>query len=117
MENHYQVSLVATKFWFWHKKQNEFLKTAKHLRAQEKQTTYYQQLDTKLAKIGLFLGGVAIKQEPGVKQFGRHGDIKRMMKILSKRRVEDHVDLELVCQDGKLAAHKFIIGAQSQFLK
>ena len=50
-------------------------------------------------------------------QSGRHGAIKRMMKILSKRRVEDHVDLELVCQDGKLAAHKFIIGAQSQFLK
>ena len=79
---------------------------------------WVQQLDTKLAKIGLFLGGVVIKQEPGVKQFGRHGDIKRMMKILSKRRVEDHVDLELVCQDGKkLAAHKFIFSAQSQFLK
>ena len=51
-------------------------------------------------------------------QFGWHGAIKRMMKILSKRRVEDHVDLELVCQDGKkLAAHKFIFSAQSQFLK
>ena len=53
-----------------------------------------------------------------ITKFGRHGAIKRMMKILSKRRVEDHVDLELVCQDGKkLAAHKFILSAQSQFLK
>ena len=29
MENHYQVSLVATEFWFWQKRK-KILKTAKH---------------------------------------------------------------------------------------
>lgn len=56
-----------------------------------------------------------IKQEPGIKKFGRHGDIKRLMKVLSKR--NEYIDLYLICQDGKLGCHKFIIGSQSRFLR
>ena len=48
-------------------------------------------------------------------QIGKFGDIKKTMKILSKR--DSHTDLEFICgqnQDDILKAHRCIIGAQSR---
>lgn len=46
---------------------------------------------------------------------GKTADIKSMMMELNKRK--SFVDLKFVCEDGDLYAHKFIIGAQSKYLR
>ena len=48
-------------------------------------------------------------------QIGTFGEIKKTMKLLSKR--DSHIDLEFICgenQDVTLKAHRCIIGAQSR---
>ena len=48
-------------------------------------------------------------------QFGTFGEIKKTMKLLSRR--DSHIDLEFICgqnQDDILKAHRCIIGAQSR---
>ena len=48
---------------------------------------------------------------------GKFGNIKKMMKVLSKR--DSHIDLEFICGAEKqvLYCHRFIVCAQSRFLK
>ena len=48
---------------------------------------------------------------------GKFGNIKKMMKVLSKRDL--HIDLEFICgaQQQVLYCHRFIVCAQSRFLK
>lgn len=63
-----------------------------------------------------------MKQEPGLAggvprvYMGKFGDIKKLMRGLSKR--DTWVDLELICKGNDvLHCHRFIIGAQSKFLR
>ena len=48
---------------------------------------------------------------------GKFGNIKKMMKMLSKR--DAHIDLEFLCgpHGTVLMSHRFIVSAQSRFLK
>jgi len=50
-------------------------------------------------------------------QIGTFGEIKKTMKLLSKR--DSHIDMEFICGENQdvLKAHRFIIGAQSRYLK
>ena len=49
-------------------------------------------------------------------QVGTFGEIKKTMKLLSKR--DSHIDMEFICGENQdvLKAHRFIIGAQSRFV-
>ena len=51
-------------------------------------------------------------------QVGKFGEIKKTMRLLSKR--DSHIDMEFICgedQEVVLQAHRFIIGAQSRYLR
>ena len=54
-----------------------------------------------------------------VVKVGLFGDIKKLMKSLSKR--DMHADMKFICGEGdqqkELDCHRFIIGAQSVYLK
>ena len=49
-------------------------------------------------------------------QIGKFGEIKRTMRLLSKR--DSHTDMEFICGENQeiLNAHRFIIGAQSRYV-
>ena len=50
-------------------------------------------------------------------KLGKFGNIKQLMSSLSSRD-DSFLDLDLICKDGKiLPCHKFIIGAQSTYLR
>ena len=49
-------------------------------------------------------------------RIGTFGEIKKTMKLLSKR--DSHIDMEFICGENQdvLKAHRFIIGAQSRLV-
>ena len=50
-------------------------------------------------------------------RLGKFGDISKLMNCLASRN-DSFLDLDLICADGKiLSCHKFILGAQSTYLR
>ena len=50
-------------------------------------------------------------------KFGKFGDISKLMQTLASRD-DSFIDLDLICADKKvLSCHKFILGAQSSYLR
>ena len=50
-------------------------------------------------------------------KIGKFGDISKLMNCLASRN-DSFLDLDLICADGKiLSCHKFILGAQSTYLR
>ena len=68
--------------------------------------------------------GNSCENEEGKEQFtnntvrlGKFGDISKLMNCLASRN-DSFLDLDLICADGKIiSCHKFILGAQSAYLR
>ncbi|TRY62752.1 hypothetical protein TCAL_10782 [Tigriopus californicus] len=46
---------------------------------------------------------------------GQYGQIRGLLNEIGRRR--DHLDLKFVCDNGRMSAHQFMLGAQSAFLR
>lgn len=46
---------------------------------------------------------------------GQYGQIRGLLSEIGRRR--DHLDLKFICDNGRMSAHQFMLGAQSAFLR